>query len=194
MSKKTKRHWKKREERRCFDNRRLPETPVSSMCGCFYLPLDEAGGGVGGCAAIRAFEAALPFRQLPGQLRASRRHKVQLHTLVFLLFPRPLPVQPPQHERCSLCADRPRGWIRLQVHQHFRHFPTWSMSNDKTLINVLLPVIYVQQQAYVLFMIAPTASSPIVHQSAVLVKAGVEKKRPNICAKKNASVSTTSSS
>lgn len=48
----------------------LQEAPVSSMCGCFYLPFDEAGGGVGGCAAIRALEAALAFRQLPGQLRA----------------------------------------------------------------------------------------------------------------------------
>lgn len=77
------------------------------MRGCFYLPLDEAGGGVGGCAAIRAFEAALAFRQLPGQLRASRRHKVQPHTLVFLLFPRHLPVQPPPNT--NVAARVPTG-------------------------------------------------------------------------------------
>lgn len=33
-----------------------------------YLPFDEAGGGVGGSAAIGAFEAALALRQFPGQL------------------------------------------------------------------------------------------------------------------------------
>lgn len=36
--------------------------------GGFYLPFDEAGGGVRRRAAIGAFEAALAFGQLPGQL------------------------------------------------------------------------------------------------------------------------------
>lgn len=36
--------------------------------GAFYLPFDEAGCCVRGRASIRAFEAALAFRQLPGQL------------------------------------------------------------------------------------------------------------------------------
>lgn len=48
----------------------LREAPASSARGRAYLALDEAGGGVGGRAAIRALEAALAFRQLPGQLRA----------------------------------------------------------------------------------------------------------------------------
>lgn len=34
------------------DKTRLQKAPVSSVSGCFYLPFDEAGGGVGGCAAI----------------------------------------------------------------------------------------------------------------------------------------------
>lgn len=36
--------------------------------GAFYLPFDEAGCCVRRRASIRAFEAALAFRQLPGQL------------------------------------------------------------------------------------------------------------------------------
>lgn len=39
-----------------------------SMNKYFYLSFDEAGCCVRRCAAIRSFEAALPFRQLSGQL------------------------------------------------------------------------------------------------------------------------------
>lgn len=169
------------------------------MCGCFYLPFDEAGGGVGGCAPIWAFEAALAFRQLPGQLRASRRHMVQLHTLVFLLpspglFP---PQQPLQNECCRLRADRPRGWIWLQVPRHFstvsRHLTGMDSPNGacqetryRQLENINSCAIRsdLRAEAYVLSVITPTGSSPIMHQSAVLFKAGVEKKTKQFCLKR----------
>lgn len=54
--------------RQCRQKQGANRELVVVVVGAFYLPFDEAGGGVRRRAAIGAFEAALAFGQLPGQL------------------------------------------------------------------------------------------------------------------------------
>lgn len=119
-----------------------------------------------------------------------KTHGLAAHTGFSASLPRPVP----SPSRTNVAACVPTGpvdelgykypitsaqspGILLGWFPHMEHVRKYDTGNYKTFFHVQFPLIYMHM---FFFMITPNGSSPIMHQSAVLFKAGVAKKNEQV--------------